>query len=132
MHLSNYLVSQHKIHIFCKYIALCTGSPSPFHRPDLFAFPTAAELRLGWQNLGGVRLVNCLNPNQTAFPRLSKSDLLQLGGGPYLLKLAISYLTSYRLKVAQRQPYVNINAYHASRRQRNMYMLGQCQIYDVS
>ena len=103
---------------------LRTGTPSPFHRTDIFAPPTVAELRLGWLNMGGVRLVNCLNPLQTDFPRLSISDLKELGGGPYLLKLARSYLTAYRVQVAQRLPYVNLNRYHTDRRQPNQYMYG--------
>ena len=101
-----------------------TGSPSPFHRSNIFANPTVAELRMGWQNAGGVRIVNCLNPVQTDFPHLTLPDLLELGAGPYLVKLARSYLTAYRVKVAQRLPYVNIDTYHSDRSQPNLYMYG--------
>ena len=103
---------------------LRTGSPGPFHRPDIFARPTAAELALGWANMGGVRIVNCLNPAQTGFPSISLEEIKELCGGPYLLKLAKSYLTSYRVRVVQNQPYVNLLQYHNDRRQPNLHMLG--------
>ena len=96
------------------------------HRPDIFARPTARELRLGLAgNVGGVRLVNCLNPAQTGFPQLTDDDLKELCGGPYLFKLAKSYLTKYRVNVVQNQPYINLQQYHNSRRQANAYMQGR-------
>ena len=102
-----------------------TGTPPPFNR-DPFARPTAAELARAWggNNMGGVRLVNLLNPAQTGFPPLSLDELKELSGGPYLLNLARSYMTSYRVNVMQNQPYVNLNHFHNSRSQANGFMLG--------
>ena len=49
---------------------------SGFYRADLFARPTAQELRLGWAGgEGGTRIVNCFNRRQTGFPRLAYSEL---------------------------------------------------------
>ena len=48
---------------------------SSFHRPDIFARPTAAELRAGWAVIGGTRIVNCFNGRQTDFPQLVYSEL---------------------------------------------------------
>ena len=114
---------------------LRTSAPSPFHRADIFARPTAAELALGWQNIGGVRIVNCLNPALTGFPSLIEEDIKELGGGPYLISLAKRYLTSYRISVVQNQPYVNLLNYHNDRRQANFYSYASNsykihQIYD--
>ena len=99
-------------------------SSGQLHRQNPFALPTQAELRLGWRNRGGVRVVNCLNTGQTQFPRLTLDDLRELGAGPYLLKLARSYLTSYRVNVAQNLAYLNLDTYHADRSQPNMYIQG--------
>ena len=60
---------------------LRTGSPSPFMRVDLFARPTVRELRQGWQNNGGVRLLNIMNPQATGFPPLTIQELKELCGG---------------------------------------------------
>ena len=104
---------------------LRVGSPGPMLRPDIFARPTALELRRGWAgNVGGVRLVNCLNPVQTGFPLITLEELKELSGGPYLVELAKSYLTSYRVNVVQNQPYVNLHHHHNARRQGNAYMQG--------
>ena len=48
---------------------------SSFIRPNLFSKPTARELRAGWAGMGGTRIVNCFNFNQTGFPQLSYSEL---------------------------------------------------------
>ena len=93
-----------------------TGHPSPFIRPDIFAWPNARELIDGWQNIDGVRLVNCLNLAQTGFPLLSMSELKELFGGPYLLKLSPSYITSMRAETARNLPYVDIPTWHANHR----------------
>ena len=94
-------------------------------RSDLFARPTLNELRQAWRgNVGGVRLVNCLNPAQTGFPRLTLDELKELAGGPYLVRLAESYLSDYRINVVQNQPYVNLQHYHNTRRQGNVFMPG--------
>ena len=103
---------------------LRTGDPSPFHRRDLFARPTIPELRLGWLNQGGVRLVNCMNPQQTGFPSLSIEELKAVCGGPYLVNLAPSYLTSMRASIARNLPYVNLQAWHASHSQPNNHLPG--------
>lgn len=104
---------------------LRTGSPSPFHRPDIFARPRAAELAAGFGgNIGGVRLVNCLNPVQTGFPQLTLDEIKELCGGPYHLKLARSYITSYRVREVQNNPYVNLQNYHADRSQPPFNMFG--------
>ena len=103
---------------------LRTGQPSPFLRPNLFAHPTVLELRQGWQNLGGVRLVNVLNAQQTGFPQLTSQELKELFGGPYLFNLAPSYLTSMRANVARQMPYVNLQAWHANHEQPNAYLPG--------
>ena len=93
---------------------LRTGHRLGLLRADIFAWPTVAELRAGWQNLGGVRLVNCLNPLQTGFPQLSEEELKEAFGGRYLLYLAPSYLTSMRAAVARNMPYLNLQAWHAN------------------
>lgn len=67
--------------------------------------------------MGGVRLVNCMNPNQTGFPQLSRQELKEIFGGPYLLNLAPSYLTTYRARLARTMPYLNIQAWHANHSQ---------------
>ena len=43
----------------------CPNGDSGFHRADLFARPTARELRLRWAGgIGGTRIINCFNsPN---------------------------------------------------------------------
>ena len=48
---------------------------SSFHKADLFARLTMNALRAGWAGLGGVRIVNCFNRNQTGFPQLTYSML---------------------------------------------------------
>ena len=94
------------------------GSPGPWTRPDHFARPTVQELRRGWAGNGnGVRLVNCLNPAATGFAPLSLQEIKELCGGPYLLKLARSYLTNYRVNVVQNMPYANLAHHHNTRRQ---------------
>ena len=108
--------------------SMVVGSPGPLLRPDPFARPTAIEIRRGLGgNIGGVRLVNCLNVGQTEFPRMTLEAMKELGGGPYLLKLAISYLTNYRVNVIQNQPYINLPNFHHTRRQGNGYMQGTVQ-----
>lgn len=104
---------------------LRTGLPSPFHRLDLFAFPTVHELRQGWAgNIGGVRLVNVLDPNMTGFPALDEQEMNEFCGGPYLVHKARAYLTSYRVKAADRLAYVNLANYHFERSRANQHMLG--------
>ena len=103
---------------------LRTGEPSPFNRPNLFAHPTALQLRQGWQNIGGVRLVNCMNIQQTGFPQLSEQELKEAFGGPYLFNIAPSYLTSMRANVARNMAYVNLQAWHASHSQMNNFLPG--------
>ena len=87
-------------------------TPGSLLRQDIFAWPTLVELRAGWQNLGGVRLVACLNVRQTGFPQLTEEELKELFAGPYLLYLAPSYLTSMRGATARNMPYVNLQTYH--------------------
>lgn len=102
------------------------GPVCPLHR-DPFVRPTAAQLAIGWGvrgGVGGVRVVNVLNPAQTGFGPLSIEGLKELGTGPYLVNLARSYLTSYRVNAVQNQPYINLQGYHNSRRQGNIFMLG--------
>ena len=103
---------------------LRTGHPSPFNRPNLFDHPTVIQLRQGWYNQGGVRLVNCMDPNQTGFPQLTSQELKALGGGPYLYNLAPSYLTSMRAQVARTLPYVNLDAWHNSHSLPNQHLPG--------
>ena len=62
---------------------LRVGFPTNLLR-DPFARPTAVELARGFRaNIGGIRMVNILNPAQTGFGELTM--------GPYLVKLAESY-----------------------------------------
>ena len=90
-----------------------TGHPSPFDRQNLFSRPTLVDLRLGFQHPGGIRMVNCLDPHVTHFPRLSNADLNELCAGPYLPGLAPSYVSSYRHRELQRnQAYLNLANYH--------------------
>ena len=101
---------------------LRTGFPSPFLRPDIFAWPNRVELRQGWRGLGGVRLVNLMNVQQTGFPQLSLQELQEMCGGPYLLSLAPSYLTSMRANTARNMPYLNLQAWHANHSMVNAHL----------
>ena len=103
---------------------LLLGHPSPFHRPNIFAVPTRRELIAGWRNVGGVHMVNCLNPNQTAFPQLTLTELYEVCGGPYGVHLAPSYLSSYRVKQAAGLAYINLATYHQQRTQALIDMQG--------
>ena len=103
---------------------LRTGEPSPFHRPNLFAGPSVRELNLGWRNNGGVRLVNIFNPVQTGFPVLTTQQMNEFCGGPYLVHLARSYLSSARVKAADRLAYIDLATHHRERRRSNQYMMG--------
>ena len=103
---------------------LRTGLPSPFHRPNIFATPTVRELAHGWVNAGGVRLVNILNHQQTGFPILSNAEMNEFCMGPYLVDLARSYLTSMRVKAADRLQYIDLATHHAERRRDNTFIQG--------
>ena len=61
---------------------------------------------------------------QTGFPSLSLDAIKELCGGPYLLRLARSYLTSQRVKEVQHHPYVSMFNYHTGRRQSPLNMFG--------
>ena len=101
-----------------------TGQPSPFNVANLFAHPTALQIRHGWQNLGGIRLVNVMNPQATGFPRLTRQEIKEVSGGPYLFNLAPSYLTSMRANIARTLPYINLQGWHQSHSQPNAYLPG--------
>jgi hypothetical protein len=98
---------------------LRTGAPSPFNRQNIFSKPTLLELRQGFrQQNQGVMMVNCLDPNQTHFPRLSTAELNEFCAGSYLAGLAPSYVSSYRHKELERnQAYLNLATYHQNRSQ---------------
>ena len=103
---------------------LRTGLPSPFHRANIFATPTARELRQGLGIPGGIRPINVLNTAQSGFPRLSVQEMNEFCGGPYLTDLARSYLTSYRVREANRLNYIDLATHHGERSRDNQFMLG--------
>ena len=57
-------------------------------------------------------MVNVLNHRQTGFPALTEPMMHELCGGPYLVHLARSYITSYRVQQVQNNPYVNLPLHH--------------------
>ena len=109
---------------------------SSFHIADIFARPTANALRAGWAGQGGIRIVNCLNRNQTGFPQLTYSMLgmamfswlvlkfprcvcfsilifnlnvlAELTGGPYQLNMVPSYLQMMRVQEVKNMAYIDL------------------------
>ena len=75
--------------------ALCSTKTVVWVRPNLFATPTAAELRRG---RGGLRLVNLMAPQDTDLPQFDLPHLNCVAGGPYQVKLANGYVTSIQVK----------------------------------
>ena len=104
-----------------------TGSPSPFHRSNIFSKPTIRDRQLGLLgNPGGVTLVNCLDPNETGFPAVLPAEFTEFCTGPYLSGIARSYVSLYRVKELERsnQQYVNLAHYHQSRSQLSLNIEG--------
>ena len=66
------------------------NGPSSFDRPNIFSRPIRAALRqeLLRQNFG-VTMVNCLDPAQTLFPRVTPAELNEFCAGPYVADLAL-------------------------------------------
>ena len=63
----------------------CANGDSSFLRNDIFQRPTLAELRAGWLNMGGTRIVNCFLNQQTAFPQLTHSELGKIANPVYFI-----------------------------------------------
>ena len=100
--------------------------PSPFDQPNIFLRPIRAALRRGLlrQNFG-VNMVNCLDPAQTLFPRVTTAELNKFCAGPYVADLAPSYVSSLRHKELERnQAYLNLANYHQAREQLSQHIEG--------
>ena len=72
---------------------LCCTKNLVWVRRNLFANPTAAELRRG-----RVRQVNLMAPLETDLPQFDLPTLNCVAGGPYQVKLANGYVTSIQVR----------------------------------
>ena len=80
----------------------------PFRRPDLFLRPRRPELNAALFQLGGVRMVNVLNPNETHFPNIPASHMYEFGCSPYLTNKVHSYVTEMQGRISDFLPYLNL------------------------
>ena len=100
------------------------GLPSPFIRTDLFLPPRGPELRAALLMVGGVRMVNVLNPNDTNFPNVPVSHMNELGCGPFLPGRVRGYVTEMQGRISDQLPYLGLANFDFVRRQAPVFLPG--------